>query len=916
VIQLRIRTEYSFGQTYAPLDRTIAHLKETGCTAAGIVDQGGTWGHVRWFNKCKAAGIQPLLGVELVVTEEDDTSPRMWFLVKNMDGLKELYRWSSKTFQQPVAGKYGSIPALRRADVLKMSDNIFKFAGDIVDQDFLVECNAIIDINPGSRVLTLKKRSIASNTGLPLVGTSDNAYAREEDAETFEFLSGGKKPTPQHIIAELEGQELAERIAQECATLALPKAPMIRAEGNLEQLCREGIKYRKMNWTEEYEKRLVYELDLIKSKDFEAYFIVVADMVVHAKKLMLVGPSRGSSAGSLVCYLTRITEIDPIPPKLFFERFIDVSRSDLPDIDLDFSDSKRHLVFEYMANKYGQNNTGHIGTISVYKPKSALVQVCKKLNIPPAATAAVKVAMIERGIADSRANNCLEDTLNTTDPGKKLLEMYPQVIVATALEGHASHTGVHAAGLLVCNDELINYATVDNNGIAHVEKGSAEELGLLKIDVLGLRTLGILEDSGVDVDWYGMKFDDPEVYKVFNEGRYSGIFQFEGSALRSVGPQVNFKSMIEIDAVTALARPGPFGGGVTEKYINRSKGEPYAALHPLVAAQMSETFGLPVYQEQTMAIVREIGKFDWKETSFIRKAVSKRLGKEYFDTFYAKFEIGALENGLTREQSLDIWELINSMGAWQMNKAHTFSYAVISYWTAYLKTHHPIEFAAANLRNAKDEDSAIGVLREMVKEGIKCVAFDIDKSEEHWQAKDGTLYGGFMNLHGFGEVKAKKFVEARNAGKLTAKMRQEVAEAANIFADLFPFRTKYGHMYDDPEGNGLGGKLYRIEEFDGTQSGSCLFLGEIIYKNPRDINEDVSVKKRGGKVEKGPQMFLDLRVRDDTGEMLVRIHRFDYMNIGVELMDHVPVGAHLLLRARMCAPIKFGIIQKWKRIDA
>jgi len=172
-----------------------------------------------------------------------------------------------------------------------------------------------------------------------------------------------------------------------------------------------------------------------------------------------------------------------------------------------------------------------------------------------------------------------------------------------------------------------------------------------------------------------------------------------------------------------------------------------------------------------------------------------------------------------------------------------------------------------------------------------------------------------MNLHGFGEAKAKKFVEARNAGLLTEKMRDDVAKAANIFADLFPFRSKYGAMYDDPVGNGLGDNLMMIEEFDGSHSGSCLMLGEIIYKNLRDTNEDVNVKKRGGKVEKGQPIFIDLRLRDDTGEMLTRIHRFDYKKIGEELFNNIPVGAHLLVRLKMCKGLKFGIIQKWKRID-
>lgn len=916
MIQLRVRTEYSFGKTFAPLTRIVQCLKDMGCTAAGIVDEASTWGHVKWFNACKEAGIQPLLGVELVVADTDDLLPRMWFLAKNTDGLKELYRFSSLAHHQPFSTRRGKVPRLARKDVLSMSDNIIKFAGEIVDGDFLEAIGALLDTNPSSRVLNMKKGAVAERHKLPLVATSDNYYASEPDVEVFELIADGfKKPTPQHLLIELDNQDVAKTVANACAALDLPKAPMIRAEGDLEAICRAGIAFRKLDWNQTYEDRLQHELRLIKEKDFESYFLVVADMVQFAKQHMLVGPSRGSAAGSLVCYLARITEIDPIPPKLFFERFIDVSRSDLPDIDLDFPDDKRQMVFDYMAEKYGRANTAHIGTISAFRPRSALIEVCKALNIPPQATAAVKVAMIERSSADSRANNCLEDTLNTTDPGKQFIAQYPQARKAALIEGHASHTGVHAAGLLVCNDEIQNYATVDAHGIAHVEKGAAETLGLLKIDVLGLRTLGILEDSGVPIDWYNLPFNDEATYDVFNQGRLCGIFQFEGNALRAISGDIHFKSIIEIDAVTALARPGPFGGGVTEEYVKRKQGKAYQAIHPLVEKHMDETFGLPVYQEQTLAIVREIGKFDWKETSTIRKAMSKRMGKEFFDKYWEKFREGAASQGITEQEARSTWEMINSMGAWQMNKAHTYSYAVISYWTAYLKAHHPLEFAAANLRSAKDEDSAVELLREMVKEGLQYKPFDLQLSEANWSVKDNTLVGGFMALKGFGEKKAAKFVALRNEGKLTQKQLSEIAKASNVFSDIFPMRTKYGSMYDNPKAHNLIGKLRTIDELDGSQEGSELFLGEVIYKNARNANEEVNVKKRGGKMEVGPLDFLDLRLRDDTGTIGARVGRFDFEAMGKELLEKVPVGAHLLVRARFAKGIRYGFIQKWKRID-
>lgn len=919
MIQLRIRTEYTFGQTFAPIARVVQRLKETGCTAAAIVDSNSTWGHVPWFKACKAAGIQPMLGVELVVSDDDSTQ-RMWFLAKNKYGLSELYRLTSKAHGQQIPTRTGSIPRLYRKDVLGMSDNLIRFAGDVTDAEFLKECGAFLDLNPSSRILNIKKQNLCKQTGLRLVETGDNAFSYPDDKEAFEFATrSGLKATPQFILDNLGTQDVAAEIAAMCEGLELPHAPMIRAEGDLEAICREGIKFRKMEsiWTDEYETRLKYELDLIRSKDFESYFIIVADMVHYAKQHMLVGPSRGSAAGSLVCYTARITEIDPIPPKLYFERFIDVSRTDLPDIDLDFPDDKRQMVFDYMAEKYGANNVAHIGTISQFKPKSALIQVCKALNIPPAATAAVKVAMIERGMADSRANNCLEDTLKETEPGRQFIASYPQAAAASLLEGHASHTGVHAAGLLVCNDEITNYATVDQHGIAHVDKYSAESIGLLKIDVLGLRTLGVLEDSGVPIDWYNLPFDDPATFDVFNQGRMCGIFQFEGNALRSISNNIHFETINEIDAVTALARPGPFSSGVTEKYIKRHNGEKYTPLHPKVEAIMADTYGLPLYQEHTLAIVRDIGKFGWNETSFVRKAISKRQGVEFFQKFYPPFLEGAMSQGIPEKSAQQVWDLINAMGAWQMNKAHTYSYAVISYWTAYLKAHFPLEFAASNLRNAKDEDSALELLREMVREGIEFVAFDIDKSQMRWSVQDGKLYGGFVSLKGIGESKAAKLIAARDSGQLTQKQREDIAKCENQFADIFPLHTKYGHLYDDPHGNGIAGKVWNIGDLtEGIPHGEeRVFLGELIHKNARNANEETNVKKRGGKMETGPLDFVDVRLRDDTGMIGGRISRWDFQKHGKELLEKIPIGAQLMIRAKFFNGIRYAFISKWRRLD-
>jgi hypothetical protein len=262
--------------------------------------------------------------------------------------------------------------------------------------------------------------------------------------------------------------------------------------------------------------------------------------------------------------------------------------------------------------------------------------------------------------------------------------------------------------------------------------------------------------------------------------------------------------------------------------------------------------------------------------------------------------------------------MINAMGAWQMNKSHTYSYAVISWWTAYLKANHPLEFAAANLRNEGDEDSAIEFLRELVREGYEYIPFDIDISEINWSVKDGMLVGGFLALKGIGEAKAAKFVEARNAGTLTPKDLKQINGAINSFGDIFPFKSKYQHLYDDPEGNGIAAKVFQIIDIDeGIPHGEeRVFLGELIHKNVESINSDVNKKKRNGKVETGPQDYLNLRFRDDSGVIGGRISRWDYARMGRDVAENVPLGARFLIRAVFWNGYRYSFIKKLRRLDA
>ena len=915
MIQLKVHTEYHFGTTFAPIDRLVNRLKSLGCTAAGIVDP-GTWGHVQWGKACEKADIQPLFGwCSVVVPElESEDRPSMWFLATSTAALSALYRLSSLAHRQAVRGA----PRLTYAQVAAADPGIMRFAGQVMEVSFLKEANAVLDLDPALPQLNRRKVKLAASHGFNLVAVSDNAYASVYDQQAFAMIGGGAKITPQHLlsageiaamIVEAGGRVenvLADTasVAEVCKGTALPKAPLIQLPGDLEALCRNGAAHRIAQgqmppWNEEYEARLQRELGLIRDKKFESYFIMVADMTQFAKTRMLVGPSRGSAAGSLVCYLARITEIDPLPAELIFERFIDVTRNDLPDIDLDFPDNKRELVIQYLRDKYGAANVSHIGTVSRYKPKSALATVGKRLGIPPWEFDGVKGSIFERSSGDSRANFALLDTLEQTEPGRKLLEKYPAVRLAAEIEAHASHPGVHAAGILVCNEAVENYCTVTADGIAQVDKPGAERLNLLKIDVLGLRTLGVLEDSGVPVDWYNLKFDDPAVFKVFNDRRFAGIFQFEGLSLQSVAGEMQIHSVDDIGDVTALARPGPLAsGGATNYLVRRAGKEKFRTPHPIMDEYVKDTFGVIVYQEQVLRICTEVGGMEWADTTSVRKAMSGRLGSEYMNQFLDKFLKGTREKGVEDEAARQIWDQINTMGSWAFNLAHSYSYAVVSYWTAYLKAHHLIAFAAATLRNAKDEDSAIKLLRELTKEGVPYVPFDPDRSALNWSAQEGTLYGGFIGLKGIGSSKAAALLEEREAnGRLDAKRREELLKLPCAFADLFPTESRFGDWYANPEKMGVraGTNLVRVEQIAGE--GEFVYIGRLVGKDLHDHNEDIRVKRRNGKRKTGPTQFLDLDIEDDTGKVLTRIERYDFEEIGRPIWEGAPVGTWWLVRA-------------------
>jgi len=925
VKHLKVKTEYGFKKTYGRIKDIVAIPD-----VVGIADS-GTWGHVSFFKECAKAKRHAVLGVELPVVDtlEKGTKPRpnyMTFFAANNEGLSKLYQMVSLANLQ-----FYYTPRILYSQIKQFSKNLVVLSGNNPDMGALdvlkFECELYLEAGPKDLGWARRAVGLSEKHKIKLLAVSDNYYGEPEQKMAYHILAGlqsDEMAMGGHICDEDTLRMIMPWLPDSAFTnsdyiydnchVVLPKAENVRYpfEGNLRVMCIEGAKKRNIELCNtdgtynDYGERLEFELNLIAEKGYTDYFLVVADMIIEAKKTMLVGPSRGSSAGSLVCFLTAITEIDPIKYDLLFERFIDVNRFDMPDIDIDFPDTKRQDIIAALRTKYGADKVSHIGTVSRYKPKSAISETAKELGVDFFETEQVKESILERSSADARASMCIQDSLESTDIGKQYITKYPEMAISSLMEGHAKHSGVHAAGILVANEPIDQFCTVDPKvGVAQIDKHDAEDLNLLKIDVLGLRTLSVLEDAcrlaGIPFDaLYDLELDDQRVFDLLNKGQLSGVFQFEGYALKSLARQMTIEHFDDIVAITSLARPGPLHNGGATDYINRRTGREHVTyIHPSIEPFTKETYGTVVFQEQVMRIVRDIGNFDWSDTTNIRKAMSKSFGDEYFSGYWDKFKNGAAKLGMDEETADKIWKNIMTFGSWAFNKSHAVSYALISYWCGWMKARYPLEYATACLNNARDDDQSVKMLRELVVEGFKYKPVDIVHSEAKWSVQDGLLVGGMMNIIGVGEKTAADIFRRRSNGDMLTKgQMNKLTNPVTPFDDIFEAKRRWGDMYANPQN-------YKIKSMpvshiiDVQDEGMYIVIAKLKEKNLRDLNEYASVVKRGGKLIKQNPLFLNMTMEDDTDAIIVTVSRWNYQKFGKAIAETGKEGDWYLIKGEV-----------------
>ena len=682
---------------------------------------------------------------------------------------------------------------------------------------------------------------------LPLLATNDLHYVFHDDAPAHEALlcvqSGSTLADPKrfrfdnsefYVKTAAQMREIFKDIPEACdnTLLVAERCNVTLREGEnllpqfevpagqtedswLRNLSHEGLKHRLGDRvTAEHVARLDYELDVMIKMGFPGYFLVVADLCSHAREVGIrVGPGRGSAAGSLVAYALGITGLDPIEHGLLFERFLNPERISMPDIDLDFDERRRSEMIRYATQKYGDDRVAQIITYGTIKSKQALKDATRVLGYPyvigEKLTKALPPSVMGKDITlggvfdkdDPRHGEAGEfRTLYETDVDSKKV-----VDLARGLEGLKRQWGVHAAGVILSREPLLDVIPIhrreaDGAIITQFDMGACEATGLLKMDFLGLRNLSVLDDAleniklnlGIDVVLEDLPLHDPKTFELLGRGDTLGVFQLDGGPMRALLRSMSPDSFADISAVIALYRPGPMGENAHNNYADRKNGrKPVEAIHPELreplADILGDTYGLIVYQEQVMAIAQKVAGFSLGRADLLRKAMGKK-NKEILDTEYIPFEAGMKANGFGDAAIKRLWEVLIPFSDYAFNRAHSAGYGVVSFWTAYLKANYPTEYMAALLTSVRDDkDKSALYLSECRRMGINVLPPDVNESNSEYTPRGRDIRFGLAAIRNVGEGVVASIKSAREAkgnftsfGDFLAKVDAQVCNKKTI----------------------------------------------------------------------------------------------------------------------------------------
>jgi DNA polymerase-3 subunit alpha len=837
-IHLHNHSDYSLLDGAAKIKPLVARAVKFGMPAIALTDHGNLFGALEFYTAARKAGVKPIIGMEAYITTGDrrdrtakkgSAANHITLLAENEEGYKNLVKLTSIGYLEGFYYKPRiDLEVLQEhcKGLIALSGCAKGIVGDLIYKDkpeaaremaaslrdLFGKGNFFIEIMDHGLEIERKQMpeliKISKELEIPLVVTNDTHYLCREHHEAHDVLvciqTGKTLEDPNRLkfnTQELylksseemyaafkdfeEALKCTVEIAERCnldidfGQNYLPAFPLPEGYSEnalLEKLAREGAQRRYSEVDEAIEKRLSYELDIIKRTGFPGYFLIVSDLVNQSRKMGIpVGPGRGSAAGSLISYCLGVTNIDPLKYHLLFERFLNPERISMPDIDIDFADRDRDRIIQYVKEKYGEDSVTQIITFGTLGAHAVVRDVGRVLGMSyEEADQIAKMIPEELKMTLDKALRMRPDLAEMAEKDPKIRKL---IEISKALEGVNRHASTHAAGVVIAPGKLTDYLPLFRSPrrdeiTTQFDMSWVEKIGLLKIDILGLRTLTVIQDSlktieeqtGEKIDLDSLELNDPATFEVFANGDTVGIFQFESPGMREYLRKLKPEVIGDIIAMNALYRPGPME--MIDDFISRKQGKVKVEyLHKILEPILNETYGVMVYQEQVMQIASEMGGFTLGAADQLRRAMGKKK-KDVMEQQKEKFLAGAAKRGVSPNAAGLVYELMAKFAGYGFNKSHAAGYAILAYQTAWLKAHYPHQFMAATLTSVmNDSDRVAAFLEECRRMKIKVLPPDINESIVGFTVVEDGIRFGLAAVKNVGVSAVEAIIEARKEGE-------------------------------------------------------------------------------------------------------------------------------------------------------
>lgn len=986
-VHLHVHSHYSLLDGLGKVSELVKKAVDLGMPALALTDHGAMYGAIDFYNTAKKAGLKPIIGVEAYVSPRKmtdkssgiDTRPyHMVLLAKNFTGYQNLIKITSAAhldgyYYKPRVDRdfisrhsQGIIATtaclasetsryLLDRDIEKATETIRAYQEIFGKDNYYLEMQHHPSI-PEQQVVNSHIKTLSEKLDLPLIATNDTHYVNADDRvphdqlvciQTGKLVSDTNRMLYTGDFSLKTAEEMWQSFSDTPTALEntlkiadmvdleiplgqnlLPSFPLPEGETEeslLKKWCEQGLHERYSDITPELRQRLNYELETVFKMGFPGYFLIVADFIRFAKsKGIYVGPGRGSAAGSLIAYVTGITNVDPIRYELLFERFLDVNRISMPDIDLDFEDVRRGEVIDYVREKYGDNHVAGIITFGTIMARAAVRDVGRVLGMPYAKVDTIAKAVptpiqgkhvpLSKSVKEAPE---LKDVY-TSDPEAKLL-----LDSAMKLEGTIRHASQHACAIVISQEPLVEYVPLqqaqggDVHQVTQYSMEPIEKMGLLKMDFLGLSNLTTMRQCaeiieavyGDTVDIYNLPLDDPKTYSLFGRGETTGVFQLESAGMKRYIKELQPNSFDDIIAMVALYRPGPMQW--IQSFIDRKLGkEKIEYLHPLAKNALKETYGIPVYQEQVMRMSKDMCGFTGAEADTLRKAIGKKIPKLMAE-MKEKFINGAVAKGVDQTKAGEIWNQLEDFAAYCFNKSHATCYALIAYQTAYLKANYPDCFMAALMTSDLNDIDRLSIeITECERIGLKVLPPDINESFANFSVVKDTMAIRF----GLGAIK--------NVGATVAKNIVTERKNNGTFQSLEDFLRRCSSFVNKK----VLESLVKCGALDRFAERGSLWKGlELITKYSNDISRNSSANQLNMFGESAKEAISKVQLPPGT-EHKNTFLTWEKELLGLYLSDH-PLKQYSDILTKFATPNKEvtieranqsvrigGIVQEMKKI--